>query len=244
MAYEKLSFKKFQERLNEKVYENTAGARRAIGKSQWEESEKEAAHKKVNAYFGEQPKKKVAKKAAKKLVVKADKEPKQAARRGRPPKVKAVEAATQAPVAAPKRRGRPPKTQSAAPTEAQDNFVYVHRPAPDDGTTMRQNAAMGIISAYKNNGPLNPREQRCYDVATIEYAENMSQVARRITETAERGTPVPSPLKKTSAPAADEEEAPAQALPHLKFEELTPHEQEAYRQLEISAKGVPTVNAS
>lgn len=78
MNYEKLSLETFTAKLKEGKYESATGARRAVGKTSWKQSEKEKAQALINGHFGEgattakpaAKKPAVAKKTAKKIAVK------------------------------------------------------------------------------------------------------------------------------------------------------------------------------
>lgn len=134
--YQKLTLELFRARIKEGKYESAAGARRAIGKADWDEADREAAKKLVDKTFPdteEKAPKEKTKKAAKAVEASGD-APK---RRGRPPKnpeaktekkpaVKATpsESANEAP----KRRGRPPKTTALAAVGAQDKKVTTRAP--------------------------------------------------------------------------------------------------------------------
>lgn len=77
MNYEKLTLDKFADKLKAGDYKNLTGARRAIGKADWKEADKEKARSLAEKTFGA-PEPKAEKKAAKKAVVKAAKAPKAA----------------------------------------------------------------------------------------------------------------------------------------------------------------------
>lgn len=113
MNYEKITLAKFSERLAEGKYNSVAGARRAIGKTEWSEADKSKAQALVNKKFGvdasapkatkspKAAKAPKAPKAAKKAAAKAPKAPKPAkdpkapkGKRGRPRKNPAPDTVT------------------------------------------------------------------------------------------------------------------------------------------------------
>jgi hypothetical protein len=158
MNYEKLSPEKFAINLKAGKYAGLVGARRAIGKSDWSDADKEKARTTAEKHFGGAPAVKKAVKAAK-----ADKAEKKPAKATKPAKaVKPAKAAKKAVKAV--KAGR-------ATAAAQDD-------ATNDPSTVRQHAAATVISAYRNAGSLNEMEQRAYAAATAEYYLNARTVAR------------------------------------------------------------------
>lgn len=127
-TYQKLTLEDFKLRLKEGKYESAAGARRAIGKTDWEEAERETAKRLVDKAFPENVSSSK-EKASKPKAVKAAATTGEPKRRGRPPKnaegasAKTTEKKEGATQDAPKRRGRPPKAASTALTTVRAEFV-------------------------------------------------------------------------------------------------------------------------
>lgn len=104
-AYNKLGFSDFKARLKNGDYESATGARRAVGKCDWEDSEKQSAKTLIDKHFGVEA-----------TPAKAAKTP--GGRKPRPEKAakkatKAVKAAqTEEEAPAPAKRGRKPKAKA------------------------------------------------------------------------------------------------------------------------------------
>lgn len=252
MNYEKLTVERFAVRLKEGAYKGLTGARRAIGKTDWTKKEKDRAHELADSHFAAGGKSsakapvksapKVAPKAAaKKTAAKAAPAPKRAAKAAATPKASPrVVSAKRAPVAA------------AAPVVSERVPHPVVPPGPPVlEEVTRQNSASAVIAAYRNSGELNHLEQRAYDIATVEYAENASKAAKRIVCTAAEGIPTPSPLE----PEVDESEelfvdggvvtapegAQRIAVPNGEGQALTPEEQAQYERLQRGAAAIPAI---
>lgn len=239
MNYEKLTVERFEVRLKEGAYQGLTGARRAIGKTDWSKKDKDRAHELANKYFGSAGEKPAPKKAA----GKKPSAPKKAA--AAKPSAKKTAAAKPAP--APKVKAATPKREPAVrearaePTPA--STIPPGPPVLEEVT--RQNSASAVISAMRNSGPLNPLEQRAYDIATAEYAENASRAARRVVDTARRGVPVPKPLQADAEAPAPVVTAPPGA-PRVPVQngvepELTPEEKAQLERLERGAAAVPAI---
>lgn len=262
MNYEKLTVERFEARLKNGDYKGLTGARRAIGKTDWSKKDKERAHELADKHFASGGASSV-KKAASKKAAAAPKA--QAKKASAAPKKAATKKAA---AAKPRAETKPAPVPKRAPTTSRSAPVSTQAvpPAPPIlEEVTRQNSASAVISSFRNSGPLNPLEQRAYDIATAEYAENASRAAKRVVDTAARGIPTPSPLpKKGGGEGGGEEDdapavgaltsptesvvAPAGAAPRIPVTngvepevELTPEEQEQLKRLERGAGAVPAV---
>jgi hypothetical protein len=258
MNYEKLTVERFALRLQENAYKGLTGARRAIGKTDWSKKDKERAHELADKTFGAGGKvAKSVKTAAPKKAAAAKKVsvPKKAAGKKR---VAAALAPVQSAVAAPAKpqAGSPRAAYAkaraklhAVPSARTPVFDVVVPPGPPIlEEVTRQNSASAVISAYRNSGPLNALEQRAYDVATAEYAENASKAALRIVRVASQGFPTPTPLEQTGE---GDDVVPGTAVaPVASFERnlsgpapgsLTPDEMVQYARLEKGAAAIPAI---
>jgi hypothetical protein len=240
MNYEKLTVERFAARLKENAYKGLTGARRAIGKTDWTKKDKERGHELANEFFGDAPKA-----AAKATTKKASAAPKAAAKKkaSAAPAKKAAAAKPAKKMAASKAPPPPATpTRRAAALPDPDYVVPASPPILEEVT--RQNSASAVIAALRSSGPLNELEQRAYDVATAEYAENASKAARRIIATAARGIPTPGPL----APAGDDEAvqvAPGAVaripVTNGTAPNLTPEEQQQFERLQKGQAAVPAL---
>lgn len=174
MAYEALTADTFIEKLKSGGYPSIAGARRAIGRSQWPEPLKEKCHAAINKKFGSEPAKAApAKKAAKTVTKKVAK--KVAGKPGRPKKVveetaeaapakrgpgRPKKATTEEPVAAVAPRGKPgrkagsgrPKVTAASPQPA---YRMKNQLELQDAVAV-SNSLAGLLTALKDARAMDP----------------------------------------------------------------------------------------
>ena len=200
MNYEPLTPPRFEARLKEGVYKGLTGARRAIGKTNWSKKDKESAQVLCEKHFASGGK--TASSGAPKVAKKLGRPPKAVAKtRGR----KRVQSSAPPPATPQVPQPRLTATPKRSPVVSEGDATP---PGPNvEQETTRQNAAMGIISALRNAGKLDPWEQRTYRVATLEYYENMSAATRRVWEASSFDIP-PIPAPPGSVPGDDEKTNP------------------------------------
>lgn len=196
MGYSKLTVEQFAANLKAGRYAGLTGARRAIGKtSGWNDAERKRAHGVADKHFGSagaatsattQPK------TAAKKTVKKTAAPKAAAKTATPKAAKTPKA--------PKTAKRASKVLGVDSSTKELSLVGRLLQA-DDPMTVRQNSASTVIAAYRNAGPLNPLEQRAYDVATAEYAVGASPAAVQALADATTAEPTAKPKKSLPTPA-------------------------------------------
>jgi hypothetical protein len=195
MQYAKMDLAKFTENVKGGRYETRTAARRAAGKADWSNKDRDAAHALINKHWGDdavaqaKPSKrgktaKPAKRAAKAAPAKTHSTP--------PPAKKAAKAAPRA--------TRIPIAKSAPQGTVQTNEAGFLRRTPvtlgaqEPVSTSRMVASAGVIQAYKNVTPLTPIEKLAYDVAVAEFTVNESDEARAA-RLGHRGTDTPEPKR-------------------------------------------------
>jgi hypothetical protein len=180
MNYEKLTVDLFVQKCKEGKYAGLTGARRAIGKTDWSEKDRKTAHAFADKFF--EGKAAAPARSPKPAKAKAERAPRT---------VKQAKKSAKAPAAAAKRT----PAAAAEPRVARAPVVPVpslpRMMQGDDPSTVRAHSAALIISALRNSGPLNEREQYTYDIAISEYSANARETARRVVEAASGGLPFP-----------------------------------------------------
>lgn len=192
MQYAKMDLAKFAENVKSGRYETRTAARRAAGKADWSNKDRDAAHALINKHWGDEatpskPKRskaaKPAKRAAKAAPAKAASAP--------PPAKKAAKPAKRAPRAA----------APAAPS-LDLRRTPVTLGAQEPVSTSRMVASANVIQALKNVTPLAPIEKLAYDVAVAEFTVNESDEARAV-RMGQRAVPeTPAEPKRAPQPKA------------------------------------------
>src|ERR1700735_367585 len=261
MAYAKLTVEHFAINLKEGKYAGLTGARRAIGKvTDWHDVDRKRAHALADKHFGSPDaatSKTNAKKPAKKATKKAAKVAKRAAT-----KTATKLVAKPAPKRA-KKAGRATFAKHDSLVASDDSAASaeprVLRVPGDDPATVRQQASLLILAAFRNSGPLSPREQRTYALAQAEYELSVSDGARALAD-AERGTasvPVKvgksAPKAPASAPRIVVPETPVDGdvapVPPIDLAHMTPAERTQHDALTRAARAAkvpipPVINSA
>jgi hypothetical protein len=196
MQYAKMDLAKFTENVKGGRYESRTAARRAAGKADWSDKDRDAAHVLINKTWGDDaPTKPKRGKTAK------------PAKRAAKETGKVTPATLSAPTSKPAKRA--PRAQSSAQgapalhSIAGDNILRrapVTLGAQEPVSTSRMVASAGVIQAYKNVTPLTPIEKLAYDVAVAEFTVNESDDARAV-RLGQRGVPETPPEPKRNPPA-------------------------------------------
>lgn len=204
MNYEKLTVERFAQNLKDGKYAGLTGSRRAIGKTDWNKSDRERAHDMANKHFaksGAATKDKTAK-PAKSAAAKKPKVVKKAASAAAKKTTKVAKAAAPKPAAQTADAAPSPTPSSRPPREPV--VAGVPRLVFDDPMTVRQHSSSMVIAALSGRA-LNPLEQRAYDLANESFAKNTTE------ELGKADSPPSAPKSVPRAPRAPTKAAAAAA---------------------------------
>lgn len=230
MNYEKLTVDRFSDNLKTQKYQGITGARRAIGKTNWSQKDKDKAHALANTYFGEEGTPKV---AAKKVAAAGS-----AGSKEKEPKVPAKKAAKKAGSAWAKASSALPATKKA-PTKAAKHATFeadtkaVTSTAGEGKSLTRLEAAAHIAGSGMRVGlgRLSPEERFAYYTALAEYCANAAVGTEELFKSAalakshdERKTPEVGSVVVAS-PGRPQRIAPPEEAEEVK--PLTPAQQKA-----------------